>query len=167
MLGANPAGLHTGLLLQAFEEGAASTMLDLVVKDTGCAVPQEGAVCIPECPHLLSSHRSRQQQPRPPGFLLHKAHSRQHHRCRQRHCRSSARGRRSSVGETETSAVPPQSWAFSWEMGEKASACLLPGWPPAQGREPTPCLWKGEQCLWSKGRITGGKRRDWFDASGP
>lgn len=119
------------------------------------------------CPHFLPFHRSDQWQPRPPGSLPHKARCGQRHRCRQHHCRSSARGRKSSVGETEISAVPPQSWAFSWEMREKVSACLLPGWLLAEGREPAPHLWKGEQSLWPKGRITSGEGGDCFDARGP
>lgn len=45
--------------------------------------------------------------------------------------------------------MPPQSWAFSWEKGEKMSVCLQPGWLLADGREPASCLWKGKQCLGS------------------
>ena len=52
-LGADPARPHAGLLLRAFEEGAASaagTMLELAVKDAGRALPRREHLGLPRDP---------------------------------------------------------------------------------------------------------------------
>lgn len=73
--------------------------------------------------------------PSPPLALLSPAGSLPPRaRRRQRHRRSSTRGSSSSVGHTEMPAVPPQSWAFSCEMGNKGSAFLLPSPPVTFGK---------------------------------
>lgn len=104
----------------------------------------------PCCPwSRRESHRASTQVPLPPVLPQPRPSPCP---CRgQCHRRSSARGRRSSVREAQSSAAPPQSWAFSWgTRADKVSACVLPGWhgasaPLAFGRESRGCRSHGAQ----------------------
>lgn len=159
MPGADSAGPCTGLLPRAFEEGAASavgTTLDLVVKDAGCsgcprtacapiasppAAPASGSPILPGlcCVRCVAGSVTAGAVPGAGGAASVRWRPQQHHHSLEHF---------------------PGRWERRHHRGYRQDGCQQ-----REGRS-APCLWKGEQCLWPKGRMTGGKGRDWFDARG-